>query len=131
MAEKQNITIRVPPDTYEEFETYRKTRDISKADAGRRLLHEALRQQTSDSEQDARGDPEGFLESLLSQILVLSGYTLGISLVLWGVSALLPLGWFLLAVSSLILLILSAFLIRVDVPARAVGLYRSLGGVPT
>ena len=42
MASKRNITIRVPNDTYDEFEEYRDGRDISKADAGRRLLEDAL-----------------------------------------------------------------------------------------
>jgi hypothetical protein len=43
MAEKKNITLRVPKDTYREFEEYRKDRgEISKADAGRRLLEAGL-----------------------------------------------------------------------------------------
>lgn len=48
MVSKKNITIRVPPDTYEEFEEYRCERlpdsdeGISKADAGRRLLEAGL-----------------------------------------------------------------------------------------
>jgi len=43
MSKKENITLRVPQDTYEQFERYRKERGgISKADAGRRLLQDAL-----------------------------------------------------------------------------------------
>jgi Flp pilus assembly protein TadB len=48
MVSKKNITIRVPPDTYDEFEEYRRERlpdtdeEISKADAGRRLLEAGL-----------------------------------------------------------------------------------------
>jgi len=42
MAQKEHIGFRVPPDTYEEFEAYREERSISKTDAGRRLLEDAL-----------------------------------------------------------------------------------------
>lgn len=42
MAQKEHIGFRVPPDTYEEFEAYREERNISKTDAGRRLLEDAL-----------------------------------------------------------------------------------------
>lgn len=43
MAEKKNVTLRVPRDTYEDFEEYRQQHgDISKADAGRRLLESGL-----------------------------------------------------------------------------------------
>jgi len=43
MGEKKHITLRVPQDTYREFEEYREDRgEISKADAGRRLLEAGL-----------------------------------------------------------------------------------------
>ena len=59
MANKEHITLRVPRDTYEEFEGYRKERgEISKADAGRRLLEKGLEQVNgaTETESDDGGD---------------------------------------------------------------------------
>lgn len=48
MPTKKNLTIRVPKDTYEKFEKYRGD-DLSKADAGRRLLESGLENEQSDA----------------------------------------------------------------------------------
>jgi len=44
--EKEVVSIRMPQDTYEEFEEYRNERNLSKTDAGRRLLERSLRPDT-------------------------------------------------------------------------------------
>jgi hypothetical protein len=67
-VQKKNLTVRVPVDTYEEFEDYREERgNISKADAGRRLLEEGLDAETeTESDEERPTAPGLFAEAAAS-----------------------------------------------------------------
>jgi hypothetical protein len=70
VAKKETIALRVPPDTHAEFERYREERsgpddELSKSDAGRRLLERGLDYErgritpANDDETDEDEDDEG------------------------------------------------------------------------
>lgn len=74
MPAKKNLTIRVPKDTYEEFEEYRGD-ELSKADAGRRLLESGLENENSESNQAP--------STLLLVLLVIAGGAISALFVGW------------------------------------------------
>jgi len=81
MSQKEHIGFRVPQDTYQAFESYREERNISKTDAGRRLLEDALHD-TDGGEEPGRG-----LELLLGVALGLLFAVVALAVTLGGPGA--------------------------------------------
>lgn len=86
MAEKQALTARMPPDTYRRVEKYREARDLTKSDAGRRLVEAGLDAEKGETSTTAPSDLTlVLLSALLGAVLGFGMLTHG----LFGVAVLL------------------------------------------
>lgn len=78
---KKNVTVRVPEDTYARFEEYRKSEsgEISKADAGRRLLESGLNAEQSPD------TPPG-MDLLIATVAGLLGAVIALAILTYGIT---------------------------------------------
>jgi hypothetical protein len=77
MSNKQHITGRVPQDTFQKVERYKTERDISRADAVRRIIERGL-----EVEQPGESSPTAMSDLVHFWATVLGAFLAGVSLVL-------------------------------------------------
>jgi len=94
MSGKETVSARVPQDTNKRFEQYREQRDISKSEAGKRLIERGLDWETGETAPGGAGDPSKLGERAAWGVL--SGAVAGLAFGAGQVA-----GWFAIAAAVL------------------------------